>query len=183
MDSVRDLAQGAQWLKEQPNVDGYKIVVMGGSYGGFMVLSAVTVHPDLWAAGIDVVGISNLATFLENTSGYRRRHREAEYGILEEDREFLENIAPVNHIDNIKAPLMVIQGANDPRVPLSESEQMVKIMKEKGKPVEFIVFPDEGHGIVRLKNKRVAYPAIVEFLERHLHQTRQPVHKSGNLTN
>jgi dipeptidyl aminopeptidase/acylaminoacyl peptidase len=183
MDSVRDLAQGAQWLKEQPNVDGYKIVVMGGSYGGFMVLSAVTVHPDLWAAGIDVVGISNLATFLENTSGYRRRHREAEYGSLEEDKEFLESIAPVNHIDNIKAPLMVIQGANDPRVPLSESDQMVKIMKEKGKPVEFIVFQDEGHGIVRLKNKRIAYPAIVEFLERHLHQTRKPVHKSGNLTN
>jgi dipeptidyl aminopeptidase/acylaminoacyl peptidase len=169
MDSVRDLAQGAQWLKELPKVDGYRIAVMGGSYGGFMVLSAVTVHPDLWAAGIDVVGISNLATFLENTSGYRRRHREAEYGSLEEDREFLESIAPVNHIDNIKAPLMVIQGANDPRVPLSESEQMVKLMREKGKPVEFIVFQDEGHGIVRLKNKRIAYPAMVEFLERHLH--------------
>ncbi|MCW4037368.1 MAG: S9 family peptidase [Candidatus Bathyarchaeota archaeon] len=169
MDSVRDLAQGAQWLKEQPNVDGYRIAVMGGSYGGFMVLSAVTVHPDLWAAGIDVVGISNLATFLENTSGYRRRHREAEYGSLKEDREFLESIAPVNHIDNIKAPLMVIQGANDPRVPLSESEQMVKVMREKGKPVDFIVFQDEGHGVVRLKNKRIAYPAMVEFLERQLH--------------
>lgn len=172
MDSVRDLAQGAQWLKEQPNVDGYNLVVMGGSYGGFMVLSAVTAHPDLWAAGIDIVGISNLATFLENTSGYRRRHREAEYGSLEGDREFLESIAPVNHIDAIRAPLMVIQGANDPRVPLSESEQMVKAMREKGKPVEFIVFQDEGHGIVRLKNKRIAYPAIVEFLERHLNQAR-----------
>jgi dipeptidyl aminopeptidase/acylaminoacyl peptidase len=172
MGSVRDLAQGAQWLKEQPSVDGYKIAVMGGSYGGFMVLSAVTAHPDLWAAGIDIVGISNLATFLENTSGYRRRHREAEYGSLEEDKEFLESIAPINHIENIKAPLMVIQGANDPRVPLSESEQMVKAMREKGKPVEFIMFQDEGHGIVRLKNKRIAYPAIVEFLERHLNRMR-----------
>jgi dipeptidyl aminopeptidase/acylaminoacyl peptidase len=183
MDSVRDLALGAQWLKEQPNVDGYKIAVMGGSYGGFMVLSAVTTHPDLWAAGIDIVGISNLATFLENTSGYRRRHREAEYGSLEEDREFLENKAPINHIDNIKTPLMVIQGANDPRVPLSESEQMVKVMREKGKPVEFIVFQDEGHGIVRLKNKMIAYPAMVEFLERHLNWLRQPDHKRGTVTN
>jgi dipeptidyl aminopeptidase/acylaminoacyl peptidase len=83
-----------------------------------MVLAALTTHPTLWAAGVDIVGISNLATFLENTSGYRRAHREAEYGSLAGDREFLEEIAPIHHIDRITAPLIVIHGANDPRVPL-----------------------------------------------------------------
>ncbi|KON27236.1 peptidase S9, partial [miscellaneous Crenarchaeota group archaeon SMTZ1-55] len=134
----------------------------------------VTAHPALWAAGIDLVGISNLATFLANTSGYRRRHREAEYGRLEADRAFLESIAPLHHIDAIAAPLLVIQGANDPRVPLSEAEQLVQALRAKGKPVEFLVFPDEGHGIVRLANKRVAYPAIAAFLEHHLSRARQP---------
>lgn len=174
MDAVADLAQGAHWLKTQPTVAGEKLAVMGGSYGGFMVLAAVTTHPALWAAGIDLVGISNLATFLTNTSGYRRRHREAEYGRLEEDRTFLESIAPLHHIDAIVAPLLVIQGANDPRVPLSEAEQLVQALRAKGKPVEFLVFPDEGHGIVRLTNKRVAYPAIAAFLARHLSRAHQP---------
>ena len=168
MDSVADLAQGAQWLKGRPGVDGDRLVVTGGSYGGFMTLSAITTYPDLWVAAIDIVGISNLATFLKNTSDYRRQHRAAEYGSLEHDLEFLESIAPINHIDRIEAPLMVIQGANDPRVPLSESEQMVETMREMGKPVEFLVFDDEGHGIVRLKNKTVAYTAIMEFLEKHV---------------
>ena len=168
MDSVADLAYGANWLKEQTGIDGDKLVVYGGSYGGFMVLSSVTTYPDLWVAGVDSVGISNLATFLENTSDYRRGHREAEYGSLEHDREFLEEIAPINHIDKVIAPLMVIQGANDPRVPLSESEQMVKALREKGKTVEFLVFDDEGHGIARLKNKKVSYPAIIRFLLEHV---------------
>lgn len=168
MDSVVDLAQGARWLKGRPGVDGDRLVVAGGSYGGFMTLSAVTTYPDLWVAGVDIVGVSNLATFLKNTSDYRRKHREAEYGSLERDLEFLESIAPINHIEKIRAPMMVIQGRNDPRVPLSESEQMVEEMRRLGKPVEFIVFDDEGHGIVRLKNKIVAYTAIMEFLEKHV---------------
>jgi dipeptidyl aminopeptidase/acylaminoacyl peptidase len=126
----------------------------------------VTAYPDLWVAGVDVVGISNLATFLRNTSEYRRGHRAAEYGSLERDLEFLESIAPINHIEKITAPLMVIQGANDPRVPLSESEQMVEALRRLGKTVEYLVFDDEGHGIFRLKNKKVAHPAIISFLEK-----------------
>jgi dipeptidyl aminopeptidase/acylaminoacyl peptidase len=168
MDSVADLANATYWLKRQPGIDGDRLVVMGGSYGGFMVLSALTATPDLWAAGVDVVGISNLATFLENTSQYRRAHREAEYGSLARDRQFLESIAPINHVDKITAPLMVIHGANDPRVPLSEAEQLVAALNARGVPVEFLVFDDEGHGLVKLKNKLVAYPAIVRFLEAHL---------------
>lgn len=168
MDSVADLAYGALWLKEQPDIDDKRLIVMGSSYGGFMVLSAVTAYPSLWAVGIDIVGISNLATFLKNTSEYRRRHREAEYGSLERDKGFLESIAPINHLDKINVPLMVIQGANDPRVPISESDQMVKALRELGKTVDYIVFYNEGHGIFRLANKKVAYTAIVEFLHKHL---------------
>jgi dipeptidyl aminopeptidase/acylaminoacyl peptidase len=167
MDSVADLAHAAYWLRKQPSIDGERVVVYGGSYGGFMVLSALTAYPDLWRAGVDIVGISSLATFLENTSGYRRAHREAEYGSLARDRAFLEEIAPIRHVDRIRAPLMVIHGANDPRVPLSEAEQLVEALKTRQVPVEFLVFGDEGHGLVRLKNKLVAYPAIVSFLERY----------------
>jgi len=168
MDSVADLAHAAHWLQEQPRIDSQRLVVYGGSYGGFMVLASLTTNPELWAAGVDIVGISNFRTFLENTSEYRRAHREAEYGSLEHDRDFLENIAPINHVDNIRAPLMVIHGANDPRVPLSEAEQLVDALRRRTVPVELLVFDDEGHGIVKLKNKLVAFPAIVDFLRQHV---------------
>ncbi len=168
MDSVADLAHAARWLKAQPGIDGERIVVYGGSYGGFMVLAALTAYPELWAAGVDIVGISNFVTFLENTSAYRRAHREAEYGSLARDREFLESIAPIRHVDNIVAPLFVVHGANDPRVPLSEAQQLVVALQARNVPVEFLVFDDEGHGVVKLKNKLVMYPAIVEFLDKYL---------------
>jgi dipeptidyl aminopeptidase/acylaminoacyl peptidase len=143
-------------------------VVYGGSYGGFMVLAALTTYPDLWAAGVDIVGISSFVTFLERTSSYRRQSREAEYGSLEHDREFLESIAPINHVDKIRVPLMVIHGANDPRVPLGEAEQLVAALRQREVPVELLVFDDEGHGVIKLKNKQVAYPAIIDFLAKHL---------------
>jgi len=168
MDSVADLAYAARWLAEQPGIDGDRLVVYGGSYGGFMVLAAITAYPELWAAGVDVVGISNFVTFLENTSAYRRAHREAEYGSLARDRDFLESIAPIRHVDNIVAPLFVVHGANDPRVPLSEAEQLVAALQARNVPVEFQVFDDEGHGVVKLKNKLVMYPAIVSFLDKYL---------------
>ena len=168
MNSVEDLAAAARWLQRQPGIDRERLVVYGGSYGGFMVLATLTTHPELWAAGVNIVGISNFVTFLENTSEYRRAHREAEYGSLEKDREFLESIAPINHLDQICAPLMVIHGANDPRVPISEAEQLVAALRTRDVPVEFLVFGDEGHGLVRLKNKLVAYPAVVAFLEKYL---------------
>jgi dipeptidyl aminopeptidase/acylaminoacyl peptidase len=168
MDSVADLAHAAYWLKAQPDIDGDRIVVYGGSYGGFMVLAALTHYPDLWAAGVDIVGISSFVSFLKNTSDYRRAHREAEYGSLEHDSEWMESIAPINHVDRITAPLMVIHGANDPRVPLGEAEQLVEALKTRNVPVEFLVFDDEGHGLAKLKNKLVAYPAVVDFLRKHV---------------
>jgi dipeptidyl aminopeptidase/acylaminoacyl peptidase len=168
MDSVADLARAAQWLKQQPGIDGDRLAVYGGSYGGFMVLSALTTYPDLWAAGVDIVGISNFVTFLENTSAYRRGTREAEYGYLSRDREFLESISPSRHLDRLRAPLLVIHGANDPRVPLSEAQQIVAALEARGVPTQLLVFDDEGHGIIKLKNKLVMYPIVVEFLDRYL---------------
>ena len=168
MDSVADLAHAAHWLRERPEVDGERIAVYGGSYGGFMVLAALTSYPDLWAAGVDIVGMSNFVTFLKNTSDYRRAHREAEYGSLVDERAFLESISPINKVDQISAPLLIIHGANDPRVPLSEAEQLVAALEARRAPVRLLVFDDEGHGIVKLKNKRVAYPAVADFLNEHL---------------
>jgi dipeptidyl aminopeptidase/acylaminoacyl peptidase len=168
MDSVADLAACVEWLGEQDAVDPDRIVAYGGSYGGFMVLAALTEYPDLWAAGVDVVGIANFVTFLENTGDWRRKLREAEYGSLEEDREFLESISPLNNVEAIEAPLFVLHGANDPRVPLEEAEQIVDAVEERGIPVKKMVFEDEGHGLSKLENRIEAYTAIVEFLDEHV---------------
>src|SRR5579859_1444305 len=168
MDSVADLAHAVYWLRNSGRADPHRIAVYGGSYGGFMVLAALTSYPDLWAAGVDLVGIANFVTFLENTGPWRRHLREAEYGSLERDREFLEQISPINHVEQIRAPLLVIHGANDPRVPIGETEQMVSRLRSLGRTVEFLRLEDEGHQIAKLKNKLVAYPMAVDFLQRHL---------------
>ncbi|WP_336329751.1 S9 family peptidase [Haloarcula sp. CGMCC 1.2071] len=168
LDSVKDLRAGVDWLHDHPAVDPDQIVAMGGSYGGFMVLAALTEYPDLWAAGVDVVGIANFVTFLENTGDWRRELREAEYGSLDEDREFLESISPINNVDRIDAPLFVLHGANDPRVPVGEAEQIAEQAAERGVPVEKLVFDDEGHGISKRENRIEAYTAVVEFLNKHV---------------
>jgi dipeptidyl aminopeptidase/acylaminoacyl peptidase len=167
MDSVKDLAQAAYWLLERGHE---RIGVMGGSYGGFMVLAALTEYPELWSAGVDIVGIANLVTFLENTGSYRRRLREPEYGSLKEDRAFLESISPIHKAENIAAPLMVIHGKNDPRVPVGEAEQIVDRVRGNGGAVEYLLYEDEGHGLAKLKNRLDAYPKIAAFLDRHLAQ-------------
>jgi dipeptidyl aminopeptidase/acylaminoacyl peptidase len=168
MDSVADLAYAVAWLRTTGRADEKRIAVYGGSYGGFMVLATLTTNPELWAAGVDLVGIANFATFLENTGPWRRHLREAEYGSLEDDREFLEVISPINHVERIRAPLLVIHGANDPRVPIGEAEQMVSRLRSLGRTVEFLRLEDEGHQIAKLNNKLLAYPMAVDFLQRHL---------------
>jgi dipeptidyl aminopeptidase/acylaminoacyl peptidase len=168
MDSVADLAHAAHWLRTSGRADPERIAVYGGSYGGFMVLAALTAYPALWAAGVDLVGIANFVSFLEHTGPWRRHLREAEYGSLEHDREFLEEISPINHVEQIRAPLLVIHGANDPRVPIGETEQIVSRLQGLGRTVEFLRLEDEGHQIAKLKNKIVAYPMAVDFLRRHL---------------
>jgi len=168
MDSVADLKAGVDWLHDHPAVDPDRIAVMGASYGGFMTLAALTAYPDVWAAGVDIVGIANFVTFLENTGDWRRELREAEYGSLDEDRELLESISPINHVGDIAAPLFVLHGENDPRVPVSEAHRIIEGAREAGVPVRELVFEDEGHGFTKLENRIEAYAAIAEFLDTHL---------------
>jgi dipeptidyl aminopeptidase/acylaminoacyl peptidase len=168
MDSVKDLAHAAHWLRDAKKGDPKRLAVYGGSYGGFMVLAAVTHYPELWAAGIDVVGIANFVTFLEKTGAYRQAHRAAEYGNLREHRAFFEKISPIHHVDRIRCPMMVIHGANDPRVPIGEAEQIVAALRKRKVPVEYLRYADEGHGLARLKNRLDAYPKMVAFLDRYL---------------
>ncbi|HEY0051486.1 MAG TPA: S9 family peptidase, partial [Pyrinomonadaceae bacterium] len=152
-DSVKDLAYAVEWLKTSGGADAKRIAVMGGSYGGYMTMAAITLYPELWAAAVNTVGIVNWETFLKNTSGYRRRQREVEYGMLARDIEFLRRISPIARVDKIKTPLFVIHGKNDPRVPYTEAEQIVKDLKDRGAIVEYKLFDDEGHGISKLKNR------------------------------
>ncbi|HXM35990.1 MAG TPA: S9 family peptidase [Pyrinomonadaceae bacterium] len=167
-DSVKDLAAAVEWLKTEGGADPKRIAVMGGSYGGYMVLAAITLYPDIWSAAVEMFGIANFETNLKRTSGYRRKLREREYGTLDKDLDFLKSISPIYKVDRIRAPLFVLQGRNDPRVPYTESEQIVKALKERNRPVEYILFEDEGHGFVKLNNRLRMYPQIVEFLDKYM---------------
>ncbi|MEC8704603.1 MAG: prolyl oligopeptidase family serine peptidase [Asgard group archaeon] len=169
LDSIKDINELAQHLiMNNDYVDGNKLIIYGGSYGGFAVLSAMVEYPNTFQIGIDIVGISNFVTFLENTADWRRRLREVEYGFLERDREFLESISPSNKIENVKSPILIIQGDNDERVPLSESIQMYEKLKEQNIPTQLLRFEDEGHGVIKRKNVIKQYKIIFEFLKTHL---------------
>ena len=168
LDSVADLGAIADWLPTV-GLDADRAALWGGSYGGYMVLAGVAFQPERWAAGVDIVGISDLVSFLENTSDYRRAAREREYGSLEHDRDFLASASPLGRVDAIRAPLFVIHGANDPRVPLSEAEQLVAGLRARDVPCELLVYADEGHGLARLANRLDAYPQAIDFLDDVLH--------------
>lgn len=163
LDSVADLAALRAWLPEL-GLDPARSALWGGSYGGYMVLAGTTMQPDLWAAGVDIVGMSSLVTFLENTSEYRRAAREREYGSLEHDRDLLTAASPITYLDQLRAPLFVIHGANDPRVPLSEAQQIAAALAERGIRHELRVYDDEGHGLAKRANRKDAYPAAIAFL-------------------
>ena len=167
LDSVRDL-EAVHGALETAGFDSRRAALWGGSYGGYMVLAGLAFQPRLWAGGVDIVGISNLVTFLENTSDYRRAHRELEYGSLARDRDFLIEASPLTHVDAIRAPLFVIHGRNDPRVPVTEAEQLVENLKRRGVRCELCVYDDEGHGLARLDNQLDAYPRAIAFLDQVL---------------
>lgn len=167
-DAVADVQEAAGWLVTSGWAHRQRIALMGGSYGGFIVLACLSAAPQIWAAGVDLYGIANFVTFLEQTHPGRRRHRETEYGNLAQDRPLLERLSPLNQVEQIAAPLLAVHGERDPRVPVQETEQIVHALRARGLAAEFIRFPDEGHGIVKLANRLRLYPAIAAFLDRHL---------------
>jgi dipeptidyl aminopeptidase/acylaminoacyl peptidase len=168
MDSVVDLEYAMAWLHGRVEINPRRVAIYGRSYGGFMVLAALTEYPDLFAAGVDVVGISNWVTFLERTSAWRRGHREQEYGSLAQHRALLERISPIHRAERIKVPLLVQAGDNDPRVPLSESEQIVERVRAAGGVVEFVHYADEGHQFSKLANRIDSFSQMAEFLARYV---------------
>jgi dipeptidyl aminopeptidase/acylaminoacyl peptidase len=167
-DALKDLNAAIDWVGTRPELDAKKVAIIGGSYGGFAVLAMLAHYPNRFAAGVDMFGIADFKTFLANTAPYRRPLRAVEYGDPEKDSAFLDAISPARNADKIKAPLLVLQGANDPRVPESESRQIVEKVKSTGGVVEYMVFPDEGHGFAKLKNRVVAYDTLVKFLDKYL---------------
>jgi dipeptidyl aminopeptidase/acylaminoacyl peptidase len=168
--SYKDIESLLQWIKQQPNLDGDKIMVTGGSYGGHMTLAVATRYNDLITCSLDVVGMSNLVTFLEHTEPYRQDLRRVEYGDERDPKmhDFLESIAPMNHVKNITKPMFVVAGANDPRVPKSEADQMVAALKSQSTPVWYLVGKDEGHGFAKKKNADFQFYATVQFVEKYL---------------
>jgi dipeptidyl aminopeptidase/acylaminoacyl peptidase len=165
---VKDWEHAAKWLLEQPWVDPKRIGVFGGSYGGFASLSCVTRLPDYWAAGVDIFGPSNLVTFAKAVPPTWRRFMAKELGDPETEADFLLERSPITYVENVKAPLLVIQGANDPRVVKPESDQMVEKLRSLGREVEYVVFDDEGHGFTRRANQLRAWKLSADWLEKHL---------------
>lgn len=168
MDTVKDAICSVRETQKILDVDPGKIVAWGGSYGGFMVLGCLYTEPDLWAAGVDIVGISNFVTFLKNTGPWRRKLRMAEYGDPEKDKEFLESISPTTNAHLIKAPLFIIHGLNDPRVPVGEAGQIMQTMQSLGRESHIMTFQDEGHGLIKLQNRIEAYTNALGFVMFHV---------------
>ncbi len=169
-DSVKDIGALLDWLATQPQLDASKVIVTGGSYGGYMSLAVSTQYADRIAGSVDVVGISNFVTFLQNTESYRRDLRRVEYGDERDPamRAFLERISPLTHAHRITKPLFVVQGKNDPRVPYTEAEQIVARASSNGTPVWYLRAENEGHGFARKENADYQFYATVLFLQHTL---------------
>jgi dipeptidyl aminopeptidase/acylaminoacyl peptidase len=166
-----DITDGTNWLIEKGIADRNRIAIYGGSYGGYATLMGLVKEPDLYAAGVDYVGVSNMFTFMKTIPPYWEPMLEMMYemvGDLEEDSTMLKEVSPVFHVDKIKSPLFIAQGKNDPRVNVDESDQMVEAMKNKGVEVEYLVKDDEGHGFRNEENRFEFYRAMENFLSKQL---------------
>jgi dipeptidyl aminopeptidase/acylaminoacyl peptidase len=169
-DSYKDINALFDWIGAQPDLDPSRVAIIGGSYGGHMTLAISTFYSDRIKCSIDIVGMSNLVTFLEHTEGYRRDLRRVEYGDERDPkmRTFLEKIAPMNNIERIRKPMLVVAGKNDPRVPMSESDQIVEALKKQGTPVWYVLGKDEGHGFQKKANQDFEFYSDVVFLQEYL---------------
>ena len=173
-DSVRDIGALFDWVSRDDRFDPSRVAVIGGSYGGYMVLASLVRFGSRIRAGVDIVGVSDFNTLLRNTSAYRRELRRAEYGDERDPamQAFFEKISPAKRMDSIRSALLIIHGANDPRVPLSEAEQIVERARRSGNPVWTLYAQNEGHGFTRRENTDYEEAATVEFLRRHLLASR-----------
>jgi dipeptidyl aminopeptidase/acylaminoacyl peptidase len=169
-DSVKDIGALFDWVGAQADIDASRVLVTGGSYGGYMSLAVATLYPEKIAASIDVVGISNFVTFLERTESYRRDLRRVEYGDERDPdmRAHLQKISPLNRADKIVKPLFVVQGKNDPRVPVTEAEQIVATLKKSNTPVWYLLANDEGHGFAKKSNVDFQFYSTIEFMRKFL---------------
>jgi len=167
LDSIKDYKAAADYLIDNGYSEKGKLAIKGGSYGGYATLAAISEYPDYWGAAAAVVGISNFKTFLMNTADYRRYIREAEYGPLS-DSVWLESISPISKADRIKAPLLLIHGANDPRVPISEARQIYHAIKNNGGAADTLFFTNEGHGAANMENIIAEYTKMAEFFDKYL---------------
>ena len=169
-DSVKDIGALLDWIDQQPNLDSNRVAVYGGSYGGYMVLASSVHYSDRLKAAVEIVGISNFVTFLENTKDYRRDLRRVEYGDERDPdmRKFLEKISPNNNVKKITVPMFVGQGQNDPRVPVTESEQIVESLRNQNKTVWYMNALNEGHGYSKKENRDIYQQAVILFLQQHL---------------
>jgi dipeptidyl aminopeptidase/acylaminoacyl peptidase len=169
-DSYRDINALFDWIGGRPDLDAGRIAVTGGSYGGHVTLAIASIYGDRIRCSVDVVGMSNLVTFLEHTEAYRRDLRRVEYGDERDPRmrSFLERIAPMNNVNKIGKPMMVVAGKNDPRVPVTESDQIVAALKKQGTPVWYVMARDEGHGFQKKVNRDYLFYATIEFLQKFL---------------
>ena len=165
---LEDWRHAAEWLRAQDFVDGGRLGVFGGSYGGFATLTCVTRLPEYWAAAVDIVGPSNLVTAVRAVPPKWVRFMAQWVGDPDTEEEFLRERSPITYVDQVRAPLLVIQGAKDPRCVKAESDQMVDRLRELGRKVEYVVFEDEGHGFTRYKNEVQANRLTAEWLEQHL---------------
>lgn len=173
-----DLIDAVNWLVQQGIADSKKIAIMGGSYGGYATLVGLTFTPDVFAAGVDIVGPSNLITMMESIPPYWEPLRAMEahrVGNLETEQEFLKSRSPLFFVDRIKKPLLIAQGANDPRVKQAESDQIVEAMQQNSKPVEYVLYTDEGHGFARPENRLHFYAKAEEFLAKYLGGRFEPL--------
>ncbi|HEY3195368.1 MAG TPA: S9 family peptidase [Candidatus Dormibacteraeota bacterium] len=165
---LADLRCVAEWMRAHPDLDPDRLGVVGGSYGGFATLTCVTRLPEFWCCGVDLVGPVNLVTMLENDPPNWRRWNKLWIGDLDTDRAHLIQRSPITYVENVRCPLLVIQGKNDPRVPPEESDQLVERLRALGRSVEYITLQDEGHGFARRDSRELVYQRMVEFFDRYL---------------
>lgn len=166
-----DITDGVQWLIQEGIADPKRVAIYGGSYGGYATLAGLTFTPDLYCCGIDYVGVSNLFTFMKTIPPYWKPFLEMMYEMVgnpESDKEALHDASPVFHVDKIKVPLLVAQGANDPRVNINESNQIVEALRSRGVEVEYMVKDNEGHGFHNEENRFDFYRAMEKFLAQHM---------------